>query len=137
MAKMGRPKIEIPKDEFEKLCAIWCTLNDIAGWFDCSPDTIERWCKRTYGETFADTYKKKSMKGKISIRRKQFELAQKGNVGLLIWLDKNHMGGRDYFPEPPKPAVVANVDGKATITIRWTDESDPGTPAPDSSSAAG
>ncbi len=124
MARTGRPKIEIDKAEFERLCAIWCTLDDIAGWFECSPDTIERWCKRTYHETFADTYKKKSTRGKISLRRKQFEMAQKGNVALLIWLDKNHMGGRDYHQEP---VVEAKVDGKASITIRWTDEPDAGT----------
>ena len=46
MAKMGRPRIEIDKEEFEKLCDIQCTLTEIAGWFRCSPDTIENWCKR-------------------------------------------------------------------------------------------
>ena len=128
MARTGRPKIEINQTEFEKLCAIWCTLDDIAGWFGCSPDTIERWCKRKYRETFADIYKKKSSMGAVSIRRKQFELAQKGNVTLLIWLGKQKLGQRDHFEPPP---VVTPLAGKTEIVIKWTDEDDAGTPTPD------
>ena len=55
MAKMGRPQIEIDKAQFEKLCGLLCTEAEIASWFRCSVDTLERWTKRTYGETFADT----------------------------------------------------------------------------------
>lgn len=94
MAQMGRPKIEINQDEFEKLCALMCTLTDIAGFFDCSEDTIERWCKRTYGETFAEIYKKKCVKGKISIRRNQMNLSKR-NASMAIWLGKNYLGQSD------------------------------------------
>ena len=38
------------------------TLAEIADFFSCSEDTIERWCKRTYGEGFAETFKKHSGK---------------------------------------------------------------------------
>jgi hypothetical protein len=121
---MGRKQIEISRSDFENLCAIWCTLEDIAGWFDCSADTIERWCKRTYQATFAETYKKKSAKGAVSLRRKQFELAQKGNVGLLIWLGKQHLGQRE--PHFIAPVVPLPIDGKAEIVIRWVDEDQTG-----------
>ena len=95
MAKTGRPPIPINQDEFEKLVNLCCTLDDIAGWFNCSPDTIENWCKKTYKETFSDTYKKKCEKGKISLRRKQMEVALSGNVSMLIWLGKQHLGQAD------------------------------------------
>ncbi len=91
MAKMGRPRIEIDKDEFEKLCAIQCTLREIAGWFKCSEDTIENWCKREYKETFSDTFKIYSAGGKISLRRNQFKMAEK-NPGMAIWLGKQYLG---------------------------------------------
>ena len=55
--KMGRPRKEISEVEFEKLCTLQCTEEEIAGWFGCSVDTIENWCKRTYSETFSETYK--------------------------------------------------------------------------------
>lgn len=93
--KMGRPKIEIDQDKFEKLCYLQCTLVEIAGFFDCSEDTIERWCKRTYEETFAEIYKKKSQGGRMSLRRHQFRVAEKGNVTMLIWLGKQYLGQKE------------------------------------------
>lgn len=92
---MGRPKIEIDWDEFDKLCNMQCTLVEIAGWFDCSEDTIERRVKEKYEITFAERYKKKSAKGKISLRRKQMEVASSGNVTMLIWLGKQYLNQRD------------------------------------------
>lgn len=94
-AKKGRPRIEIDQDAFEKLCGMQCTLDEIAGFFNCSQDTIERWCKKTYKEIFADTYKKHSATGKASLRRMQFALAQK-NAAMAIWLGKQYLGQRDH-----------------------------------------
>ena len=95
MAKqMGRPKSKIEREQFEKLCNIQCTLEEIAGFFDCCDDTINNWCKKEYGETFSEVYKKKSIVGKISLRRLQFQLAEK-NAPLCIWLGKQYLGQRD------------------------------------------
>lgn len=91
----GRPRIEIDWTAFEKLCAIHCTLIEIAEWFDCSEDTIERHVKKKYKENFADVFKKKSGRGKISLRRKQFELANAGDRTMLIWLGKQCLGQAD------------------------------------------
>jgi AraC-like DNA-binding protein len=89
--KMGRPRKEIDEVLFKKLCGLQCTLEEIAGVFDCSPDTIERWCKRTFRKTFADLYKIHSAKGKMSLRRYQFDLAKKSAV-MAIWLGKQYLG---------------------------------------------
>lgn len=95
---MARPRIEIDKEEFEKLCGICCTLSEIAGWFNCSEDTIERWCKREYFINFADCFKRHSAKGKISLRRNQFRMAEK-NPTMAIWLGKQHLGQRDVVEQ--------------------------------------
>lgn len=95
---MARPRIEIDKEDFEKLCGLMCTKEEIAGFFDCSEDTIERWCNRTYHESFAVIWKKKCTKGKISLRRNQFKLSQK-NAAMAIFLGKNYLGQRDDFVE--------------------------------------
>ena len=92
---MARPNKEISKEQFEKLCYLQCTNSEIASFFDCSEDTIVRWCKKTYGESFADIYKKKSEGGKISLRRIQFRLAEK-NTSMAIWLGKQYLGQKDY-----------------------------------------
>jgi len=92
---MGRPRIEIDWVEFDKLCTMQCTLVEIAGWFECSEDTIERRIREKYDCTFAELFTQKRSKGKISLRRKQYETALKGNVAMLIWLGKQYLGQSD------------------------------------------
>ena len=92
--KMGRPKVDIDQNQFEKLCAIQCTKDEIASWFNCSPDTIEKFCARTYKDTFTAIYKNHSGKGKVSLRRNQFKLAET-NVTMAIFLGKQYLGQSD------------------------------------------
>lgn len=96
MAKAGRPKIHIDQTQFEKLCGLQCTREEIAGWFMCSHDTIERWCKRTYGKEFASIYAEKRQAGKISLRRSQWQLATK-SAAMAIFLGKNYLGQSDHI----------------------------------------
>lgn len=91
---MARPRKSIDLDEFKKLCGLQCTLSEIAGFFDCSEDTVERWCKRELKASFAETYKKHSAGGKISLRRAQFKLAEK-NASMAIWLGKQYLNQTD------------------------------------------
>lgn len=93
--KMGRPRKEIDKQKFETLCAIFCTEEEIANIFDCSIDTVNNWCKRTYKATFSEVYKKKSSTGKMSLRRMQYKAAEAGNVSMLIWLGKQYLGQKE------------------------------------------
>ena len=88
---MGRPMKVIDEKQFESLCGLQCTLAEIADFFECSEDTVERWCKRTYGESFADTFNKRRGKGKVSLRRAQFRLAEK-SAAMAIWLGKQYLG---------------------------------------------
>ena len=92
---MARPRKEINQEDFEKLCAIMCTKPEMAGWFNVSEDTIERWCVRTYEEGYAECFKKFSAPGKTSLRRKQYEVAMGGHVTMLIWLGKQFLGQSD------------------------------------------
>ena len=101
---MGRPQKEIDQSLFEKLCGLQCTLTEIACIFDCSEDTIERWCKRTYDEGFAETYKKHSAAGKLSLRRAQFRLAEK-SAAMAIFLGKNYLGQSDHVVVEDKSAL--------------------------------
>ena len=113
MARTGRPKKEIDQNQFEKLCSICCTQKEIADFFDCSIDTINRWCKRTYKLTFADTYEKKSSPGKISLRRWQFKAAEAGNTSLLIFLGKQYLGQSDRIETDNKNDSTININVSA------------------------
>ena len=113
MSKAGRPPIEIKQEDFEKLCSLQCPLEEIASWFKCSADTIERWCKKIYGMNFAEVYKKHSASGKISLRRYQFNLA-KTNASMAIWLGKQMLGQK----EPKENELtVGDNDFKAVLSI--------------------
>jgi len=87
--------VQLDWQVFDSLCAIHCTLEEIAGWFAVSEDTIERCVKRDQKLSFADYYKKRSAPGNISLRRRQYKLAKQGNVTMMIWLGKQWLGQSD------------------------------------------
>lgn len=97
-------KDKINKEQFENLCNLWCTLIEISEFFGVSEDTLESWCKDTYGETFSEVYKRKNSKGKIALRRWQMKSAEKGNVTMQIWLGKQHLNQREH--------ILDNLEGE-------------------------
>lgn len=99
MARTGRPRIQINWEEFDKLCAIHATQLELAAWFKCTVDTIENAVKREKKMTFSEYYQQKAGPGKISLRRKQWDLALKGDKTMIIWLGKQHLGQTDKMDQ--------------------------------------
>ena len=91
---MGRPKKEIDKAQFEKLCALQCTEAEICGFLDVTDKTLEKWCQKEYKAHFSEVFRQKRGIGKISLRRSQWRLAEK-NANMAIWLGKQYLGQRD------------------------------------------
>lgn len=82
--KVGRPKrSDIDAETVEKLAELQCTLVEIAAFFDCDIKTISN--------NFSNEVAKGREKGKISLRRKQFKLADK-SPAMCIWLGKQYLG---------------------------------------------
>ena len=94
----GRPRKEISKDQFEKLCSMQCTEEEMCGFFGVCEDTLNAWCKRTYNGTFSEVYKNHSQDGKISLRRTQFKLAER-SPAMAIWLGKQYLGQTDKIEQ--------------------------------------
>lgn len=115
--KIGRPLKEIDKVQFEKLCNLQCTLLEIAGFFNCSDDTIERWCKRTYKTTFAECFKTFSQDGKISLRRTQFKLAER-SAAMAIFLGKQYLGQTDKTEMDVNTQIQNPLEGISTEDIK-------------------
>lgn len=90
----GRPKKEIDQKQFEKMCEIQCTQDEICNVFGVGIDKLISWCLETYGEHFSSVYKKYSDGGKMSLRRMQYQLAQR-SASMSIWLGKQYLGQRD------------------------------------------
>lgn len=91
---MARPRKEIDQKNFENLCGLQCTKEEICAFFDVTDKTLDGWCSRTYGKSFSDVFREKRGIGKISLRRSQFELAKK-NATMAIWLGKQYLEQRD------------------------------------------
>lgn len=111
---MGRPRAEIDRKQFENLCGLQCTLEEICGWFGVCSDTLESWCKRTYKMNFSEVFKQKRGVGKISLRRSQWRLAEK-NANMAIWLGKQYLGQRDIVEQTIAVDTVKDDELSASL----------------------
>jgi|TARA_Y100000593_G_C4055620_1_gene211862 hypothetical protein len=85
--KVGRPKKELDTKLIERLSSIFCTNEEIASVVECHADTL--------ADNFSEYLKKGRSRGKMSLRRMQWEKAQTGNTTMLIWLGKQMLGQKD------------------------------------------
>jgi len=93
--KMGRPRKPFSRYEFEKLCRVQSTIEEIACWFDMDVDTVNARVKEEYGETFSVIFRRYRGCGKVSLRRKQFQKALEGDSRMLKFLGANWLGQRE------------------------------------------
>lgn len=94
--KPGRPQTVIDYEIVEKLASIFCTQEEIAAFLSVPLSTCQK------RDEFRKVYKKGLETAKISLRRKQFKLADK-NATMAIFLGKNYLGQRDFKEtEDPK-----------------------------------
>ena len=106
---MARPRKEIDKKKFEKLCELQCTLEEVCGFFEVTDKTLNSWCKRTYGISFSEVFKEKRQGGRISLRRSQFKLAEK-SATMAIWLGKQYLDQKDEVAVEQKETVKVVID---------------------------
>lgn len=101
---MARPRKQIDKEQVEKLAALQCTMQEVAAFFDVNVSTISR--------RFAKEMAKGREMGKMSLRRKQWKLADT-NASMAIFLGKNYLGQSDMqeIKHSELPEIVVNVRG--------------------------
>lgn len=92
--RMARPRKEIDQKQFETLCGLQCTMLEICDALNVTDKTLNAWCKRTYGKHFSEVFRAKRGKGKVSLRRMQWRLAEK-SATMAIWLGKQYLGQKD------------------------------------------
>jgi hypothetical protein len=85
----GRPRKTVNWEEFDKLCALQCTIGEFECYFNMHSDTIENICKREKGMTFTEYFELKRQSGKIALRRRLFWKALNADTdSALIFLSK-------------------------------------------------
>lgn len=111
MAKGQRKQAQekIKRDQFENMCGIQCTEEEIAAIFGVSVDTLERWVKNEYKRSFAEVFREKRQYGKASLRRRQWlKATEQMDTTMLIFLGKQYLGQADRISQS-----ITAVDGKA------------------------
>lgn len=103
----GRPKKVIDYEEVTKLAGIQCTQEEIAHVLDISVRTLQR------DDEFCRIYKNGMMAGKKSLRRLQWDSANKGDRTMLIWLGKQYLNQRE-----PTHVIDATIGGEAIRGLR-------------------
>ena len=106
----------IDKKQFENLCGLQCTLLEICDFFDVEDDTLNSWCKKTYGTTFYEIFKVIRGKGQISLRRMQWKLAEK-NPTMAIFLGKQYLGQKDKieYTDDGMKSINENINNIANL----------------------
>lgn len=106
----GRPRKKIDRDQFEKLCGLQCTKEEVCSWFGVTDKTLENWCNETYNQHFSEVFKEKRSLGKISLRRSQFRLAER-SAAMAIFLGKNYLGQTDnvVVENPSQTSAIEQI----------------------------
>lgn len=86
------PMKAINWEHVQALCAIQCTQQEIASVLNLDTDTLQNRCKKEKGMNFSEFFPKSRMSGFTSLRRKQWEVAMRGNPQMLIFLGENWLG---------------------------------------------
>ncbi len=106
--KPGRKKLDIPNNDVQKLAEIGCTNTEIADFYGCDISTITK--------RFSQILTKGRESGKMRLRKKQMQVALKGNVIMLIWLGKQMLNQKEKqdisFEGLSLTDIVALVSGK-------------------------
>lgn len=91
---------ELDRNQFEGLCGMQCSVEELCGWFGCDEVALDAWCQQTYGEDFRQAFDRLTMAGRIALRRDQV-LAAKKNVSMSRYLE-GRLSKADKPAEKPK-----------------------------------
>lgn len=96
---MARPKKDISGEKVCQLAEYGLNNTEIAEYFEVTEGTIRK--------GFSEFLAKGRLNVKTKLRRKQIQIALKGNPALLIWLGKVILGQKEKI----------ETDGKTELTI--------------------
>ncbi len=99
---MARPRLQLDEALIERLAAIHCPLVEIAAALDCSVDTLR--------DNYSSIIDKGRARGKQTLRRIQWDAAQKGNVVMMIWLGKQLLGQSDKIESKVETSSAVDAE---------------------------
>lgn len=121
---MPQQKLDIDFEQFEALCELHCTKDEIAAVLKVSPCTLTNRVIEEYGRGFQEVYQELCARGRPSLRRDQRILASK-MPAMAIWLGKQWLGQKDEVSMGLSGAVnieVVNFGGGQAKSWHQEDE---------------
>ena len=76
---------------------------------DVCHDTLDRWCHKTYKQSFSQVFAQKRLGGRASLRRNQWKLSET-NPTMAIFLGKQFLGQKDRIEEDTSKEVLDKLD---------------------------
>lgn len=115
--KMGAPtKLNAAQiEQLKKLASIFCSMEEIASIAGVSKSALEK------NKTYYAAIKEGREHGRCSLRKKQFEVALGGNVGMLIWLGKQYLEQSDKL-EQKSEVTEKRAPQPVVFKLAWGDE---------------
>lgn len=96
-----KPKLD-PK-QVENLAAIQCSYEEMAYVLGCDPSTL------TKSARYSQAIEAGRARGRMSLKRKQWETAMQGSTTMQIWLGKQYLGQKD------KQEITQDFDAIFTV----------------------
>lgn len=94
---MARPEKVIEEAKLRAILRMKPTLKDVAAFFECSEDLIEKACKKYGSCSFSEFREQNMVHTRFSIIRKAISKAESGDNTMLIFCLKNLCGWVDKF----------------------------------------
>jgi hypothetical protein len=105
--RLGRPPALVADPEtctlVHRLAEIQCTHAEAASVLGVHRVTFTNWLNRT--DKAREAWDEGQERGRMSLRRKQFQMALAGNTVMCIWLGKQYLGQRDVVTQDVKMEV--------------------------------
>ena len=119
LLKRGPKLIEVDESKIADWAQIGFRWADIAVELEMTSRTLRRY--RATNPLIDRAYEKGLARMRRSLRSKQYEIAMKGNVTMLIWLGKNELGQADK-KDTRSLHLHANADTQDALSALNTEE---------------
>lgn len=116
---MSKEWTQADVDTFIGLCEIMATRDEIKHVMKLNDKDLDRLVKHHLDEPYEDAYERYTAKGKVDLRRAQYQTALEGNTTMQIWLGKQMLGQTD--PDKGKTMTKGekkNRDKASIMTFR-------------------
>jgi hypothetical protein len=115
---MARPKVPIDDHQLRTILRWKPTLVDVAHFFECSPDTIEKYIRDTYDCRFTEFRDQNMVKTRHNLVQTAIKKAEQGDNTMLIFCLKNLCGWRDRPAEEENDPFKNMTDEELKKTVR-------------------